>query len=62
MVAERLQTESGEAFAPLDKDGDGILTSKELGAIMWSLGQNLTEAELQVCHGCFGSSGGFKRY
>ena len=42
MVAERLLTESGEAFAPLDKDGDGILTSKELGAIMWSLGQNLT--------------------
>ena len=35
------------AFSILDKDGDGAVTTEELGAVMRSLGQNPTEAELQ---------------
>jgi calmodulin len=36
-----------EAFSLFDKDGNGRITSSELGTVMRSLGQNPTEAELQ---------------
>uniref|UniRef100_A0A2K6MME7 EF-hand calcium-binding domain-containing protein 11 n=1 Tax=Rhinopithecus bieti TaxID=61621 RepID=A0A2K6MME7_RHIBE len=36
-----------EAFSLFDKDGDGTITTKELGAVLRSLVQNPTEAELQ---------------
>ena len=36
-----------EAFSLFDKDGDGTISSKELGTVMRSLGQNPTEVELQ---------------
>uniref|UniRef100_A0A0E0BNI7 Major facilitator superfamily (MFS) profile domain-containing protein n=1 Tax=Oryza glumipatula TaxID=40148 RepID=A0A0E0BNI7_9ORYZ len=36
-----------EAFNLFDKDGDGTITSKELGTVMGSLGQSPTEAELK---------------
>ncbi len=36
-----------EAFTLFDKDGDGTISSKELGTVMRSLGQNPTESELQ---------------
>jgi len=36
-----------EAFGLFDKNGDGTISSTELGTIMRSLGQNPTENELQ---------------
>lgn len=42
-----LSAEFKEAFSLFDKDGDGTITTKELGTVMRSLGQNPTEAELQ---------------
>ncbi|KAI5066871.1 hypothetical protein GOP47_0017399 [Adiantum capillus-veneris] len=50
-MAEQLSgdqiSEFKEAFSLFDKDGDGCITTKELGTVMRSLGQNPTEAELQ---------------
>ena len=51
MMADKLTEEQvaefKEAFSLFDKDGDGTITTKELGTVMRSLGQNPTEAELQ---------------
>uniref|UniRef100_A0A4W5MVN7 EF-hand domain-containing protein n=1 Tax=Hucho hucho TaxID=62062 RepID=A0A4W5MVN7_9TELE len=46
-VAIFFSAEFKEAFSLFDKDGDGTITTKELGTVMRSLGQNPTEAELQ---------------
>ena len=40
-------TEFREAFSLFDKDGDGTITTKELGTVMKSLGQNPTDDELE---------------
>ena len=46
-LTEEQIAEFKEAFSLFDKDGDGTITTKELGSVMRSLGQNPTEAELQ---------------
>lgn len=40
-------SEFKEAFSLFDKNGDGFISSNELGIVMRSLGRNPTEAELQ---------------
>ena len=46
-LTEEQIAEFKEAVSLFDKDGDGTVTTKELGTVMRSLGQNPTEAELQ---------------
>nr|UPU99502.1 jGCaMP8s [synthetic construct] len=46
-LTEEQIAEYKEAFSLFDKDGDGTITTKELGTVMRSLGHNPTEAELQ---------------
>ncbi|XP_077555577.1 uncharacterized protein LOC144169973 [Haemaphysalis longicornis] len=47
LVSEDVIDEFKQAFALFDKDGDGVITTKELGTVMRALGQNPTEAELK---------------
>eukprot|EP00058_Branchiostoma_floridae_P007765 XP_002593253.1 hypothetical protein BRAFLDRAFT_87234 [Branchiostoma floridae] len=46
-LTEEQIAEFKEAFSLFDKDGDGSITTLELGTVMKSLGQNPTQAELQ---------------
>ena len=45
-LSEEQIAEFKEAFSLFDKDGDSTITTRELGTVMRSLGQNPTEAEL----------------
>ncbi|XP_035687803.1 calmodulin-alpha-like [Branchiostoma floridae] len=46
-LSEQQIIEYREAFSVYDKDGDGIIAIKELFKVMWSLGQNPTEKEME---------------
>jgi calmodulin len=46
-LTEEQIAEFKEAFSLFDKDGEGTITTKEVGSVMRSLGQNPTEAEVQ---------------
>lgn len=45
-LTEEQITEFKEAFSLFDKNNDGKITTKELGTVMRSLGQNPSESEL----------------
>jgi len=47
LINQLISVEFKEAFSLFDKDGDGTITTKELGTVMRSLGQNPTDGELQ---------------
>ena len=40
-----------DAFFQFDTDHDGVINAKELGPVLRQIGQNPTEAELQVSEG-----------
>ncbi|XP_063714045.1 neo-calmodulin-like [Symsagittifera roscoffensis] len=46
-LSEEEVSEYQTAFSLFDEDGDGTITTKELGTIMRQLGMNPSEAELQ---------------
>ena len=45
-LTENQKEEFKEAFSLFDKDGDGTVSTEELGQVMRTLGQNPTESEL----------------
>ncbi len=46
-LTEQQKEEFKDVFSLFDKDGDGTVSTKELGTVMRTLGQNPTEAELE---------------
>ncbi|KAH8232410.1 hypothetical protein KR032_005801, partial [Drosophila birchii] len=46
-LTEEQVAEFKDAFTQFDKDGTGKVSTRELGALMRTLGQNLSEPELQ---------------
>ena len=49
-LSEEQIGEFQDAFCFFDTDHDGIINSRELGSVLRQIGQNPTEAELQVSY------------
>lgn len=47
-LTEAQKEEFREVFGLFDKDGDGTISTKELGTVMRTLGQNPTDAEIEI--------------
>ena len=45
-LTEEQKQEFRDVFSLFDKDGDGTVSTKELGVVMRALGQNPTDAEI----------------
>merc|ERR1711994_1234635 len=56
-LTEEQIAEFKEAFSLFGKDGDGTITTKELGTVMRSLGQNPTEDEIREAFRVFDKDG-----
>jgi len=46
-ITDEQREEFRDAFKLFDKNGDGVISSDEVGAVMRSLGQNPTETDIQ---------------
>ena len=47
-LSDQQKEEFKEVFSLFDKDGDGTISTTELGTVMRTLGQNPTEQEIEV--------------
>ncbi|XP_038597257.1 calmodulin-A-like [Tachyglossus aculeatus] len=59
-LSEEQVAKCKEAFELFDQDSDGTITTKELGTVLQSLGQNATEAELKAIIGKVDTDGNGK--
>ena len=46
---EKTKNEMNEAFSLFDKDGDGTISSNEIGIVMKALGENPTDEQIANC-------------
>lgn len=47
-LSDQQISDAKEAFGLFDKDGDGYITTAELGTVVRALGKNPTEAEVSM--------------
>eukprot|EP01080_Neovahlkampfia_damariscottae_P000227 gene227-4473_t len=48
-IDEKTKNEMNEAFSLFDKDGDGTISSNEIGIVMKALGENPTDDQIANC-------------